>query len=212
MDKILYSFFDMLNVPINEMKEAVFEIGKVFGHHGLSAACQTYLLHKIEQNYGVFNLDPSLGFRDSYYGKAISESRIPSQIKQGTTSNVSVKIKRDFKGTRLKLLIVDPDNKQLWHPDPTGYRYWDSTIVGLEYRPELKKEIQVYRRQWDFNLHSNSKVGEYRALILLCKDRIILDEVGRVSDSQDEQIIDCEERTFEVVAREKEVDDSIEGT
>jgi hypothetical protein len=91
----------MLDVPINEMKEAVFEIGKVFGHHGLSATCQGYLLNKIEKNYGISNIDPSLGFREDYYDRKITESNIPSQIKQGTTSNVSVKLKRDLRGTHL---------------------------------------------------------------------------------------------------------------
>jgi len=209
-DDVLDSLFCVLDVPINNMKEAVYVMRNVYGQPGLGLACQKYLLHKIKENYGLSNLDTSIGLREKYYAKAISETNIPAKIMAGATSDVSLRIREDINGTLLKLLVVDPDNNQLWYPDPAGYEYWNKTTI--EYRYESEKQIRVHRRRWTFNIPSNSKAGEYRALILLYKNRLIPNANGNVFDNHEALIIDLEERTFEVVNPEMDGNNVLEGT
>lgn len=210
VDHVLDSLFGVLDVPLNIMKEAVFEMIHGFGEPGLGLACQKYLLHKIKENYGLSNLDTSIGMREKYYAKAISDTKIPAKIMAGTTSDVSLRIRENTNGTLLKVLVVDPDNNQLWYPDPAGYKYWDNTTI--EFRHESKKQIRVHCRRWTFNIPSNSKAGEYRALILLYKNRLIPNANGNVFDNQEALIIDFEERTFEVVNPEMDGNNVLEGT
>lgn len=209
-DDVLDSLFCVLDVPINNMKEAVYVMRNVYGQPGLGLACQKYLLHKIKENYGLCNLDTSIGLREKYYAKAISETNIPAKIMAGATSDVSLRIREDINGTLLKLRVVDPDNNQLWYPDPAGYEYWNNTTI--EYRHESEKQIRVHYRWWTFNIPSNSKAGEYRALILLYKNRLIPNANGNVFDNYEALIIDLEERTFEVASPEMDGNNVLEGT
>ena len=85
-------------------------------------------------------------------------------------------------------------------------------ILLSSIRHESEKQIRVHCRRWTFNIPSNSKAGEYRALILLYKNRLIPNANGNVFDNHEALIIDLEERTFEVVNPEIDGNNVLEGT
>ena len=74
-----------------------------------------------------------------------------------------IRILSRYEQAYLGLLLVDPDNKQFWYPDPST---WDSnTATGT-----LGLYNRKYTRRWTFNIPSDGKIGEYKALVLLCEN------------------------------------------
>jgi hypothetical protein len=119
----------------------------------------------------------------------VLESKIPSNIKRGSTASIYAKIKRigHVQHTFLSLLIIDPDNRQLWYPNPST---WDSTRD----RGKLNLMDQEHSIKWTFSIPPDSKCGEYKALILFWADP---DSSQGIIDRR--RIVDFNEKTFEVL-------------
>lgn len=162
----------------------------------LSSDCRYLIRHKIYERYGL-----EIGIFDLELGTGhILESHIPLQIKRGSPANIFVKIVGRIKypgwdyakHAFLDLLFVDPDNNQLWFPDPST---WDSnTGTG-----KIHLKNQEYSSQWTYTIPSDSQVGEYKALILLCeKEPVRFDEDGKELGRK-RRILDFQEKILYVI-------------
>jgi hypothetical protein len=92
----------------------------------------------------------------------------------------------------MHLLLVDSRNKQLWYPDPSTRD--SDTDTG-----KLNLIHQEYSSQWTFNIPSDSKLGEYKALILLCGEDPILSNKDGKDVTTERRIIDFQEKMFYVI-------------
>lgn len=199
VDGVLSSILSVLDVPLDVLKSTIEDI-RLSTEYDLDLGpqpppegywmwefdCQYLIQHKINEKYG---------FRFELYnlrlGAAhILESKIPPQIKRGSPVNVFVKINGDTKHAFLNILVVDPDNKQLWYHDPST---WDSsTETGT-----LNLTHQEYTSKWLFTIPSDRRLGEYKALILLYEVEL-LDKELKVKINDNRHILDFEEKTFYV--------------
>lgn len=183
VENVLSSIVEVLelpNLPLNSIKEIILSLTNTsyrdrnpFAISQFEQVCQKYLLKKIKKEYGLSNLDGYLGLRWTY----IVRSTIPLQVQQGMTLTVPVEIFGNVRQTSLKLLIVDPNNKKIWHAGAIKGNQTSQLIVSMP---------------------PDCKVGQYRALILLYGHEL-MEEDGRILTTKEGMIIDFEEKIFEVV-------------
>lgn len=157
--------------------------------------CKYLIQHKINEKYGlrfdIYNLRLEAAH--------ILESKIPPQVKRGSPVDVFVKINGDTKHAFLNLLIVDPDIRQMWYPDPST---WDSsTDTGT-----LNLTHQQYSSRWTFTIPSEHKLGEYKALIILYEVEALDKDVAEklkveIKDiaKMNKHILDFQEIAFDVI-------------
>lgn len=205
VDDVLSSILNVLDVPLDVLKSTIEDIrlsteydrdlGPLSPPEGClmwEFDCQYLIQHKINEKYG---------FRFDLYNLRLGaanllESKIPPQIKRGSTVDVFVKINGDTKHAFLDLLIVDPENKQLRFPDP-------STLDSNANIGTLNLIHQEYSSKWTFAIPSGHVLGEYKALILLYqvetldKDSVeeLKVEIKGIAE-KNWYILDFQEKTF----------------
>jgi hypothetical protein len=172
VDDVLLSILKVLDVPCDILKMYIDmdryyqEIDDETGNPLFPAGgyfmdkfrlnCKYLIEHKINEKYGLEFDMYNLRLEAAH----IIESKVSPQIKRGSPVDVFVKIGGDTKNAYLNLLIVDPDNKQLWYPDPSS---WDfSTDTGT-----LNLKHQEYSSEWTITIPTDFRLGAYKALIIL---------------------------------------------
>lgn len=194
VDNLVCSLIGVLDAPCDYLKTAG-NVNLLYEHPKhpppsyfvIQNYCKLLICRKINEKYG-------LQFEKSNFKlwKAhILEGDIQTQTKRGQAATVSVKIEGETNHAFLDLLIVDPDNKQLWYPDPST---WDSnTDTG-----KLNLMYQKHCSRWTYNISTDSKLGEYKALILLYEDMTLDSKVKDIPEKKRE-ILDFEEKKFNVI-------------
>jgi hypothetical protein len=206
VDDVLLSVLKVLDVPCDVLKSTIDNIrysveyddetGNPLSPPGgyfmweFEHDCKYLIQHKINEKYGLgFEID-NLRFGTAH----ILDSKIPSQIKRGSPANVFVKINGDTKHAFLILLIVDPENKQLWYHDPSTW--YSSSDTGT-----LRLTHQEHSSRWTFTIPPDHTPGAYKALIILYEDKDIVEEL-KVKDNRttekNRKVLDFQEKSFTV--------------
>ena len=156
--------------------------------------CRYLIQYKINAKYGLtftmYNMILESG--------SIVESKISPLIKRGLPVKIFVKIMGNARNAYLDLLLVDPDNKKSWHPDPSSWDSGNDTgILNL-------KEHEEYSTEWKFTIPIDRRVGEYKALIVLSEvetlDRDRVKELGEIEGiaEKNKRVHDFQEISFTV--------------
>ena len=150
--------------------------------------CLAQIWYKMKEKYGLQSEAWGLAARG--FNDYILECNIPTQIRRGFMTTISVKIGGGENPPFLDLQIMDPDNNQLQCPDPSIWHYDpDTGKFNLE-----------------FTIPLESKLGKYNAIILLDRDikfkpyGDIKIELKDVPEKKRRQINDFQEKIFEVIA------------
>jgi hypothetical protein len=178
VDDVLLSILKVLDVPCDILKMYT-DIGRYYqeiddetgnplfpaGGYFMDVfrfTCKYLIQYKISEKYGlrfdIYNLRLESG--------RIIESKIDRIVKKGSPVHIFVKIAGFVKNAYFDLLIVDPKNKKSWYPDPSS---WDS---GND-KGTLNLEHGESSSKWAFTIPVDSRLGVYKALIVLYEVEIL---------------------------------------
>jgi hypothetical protein len=214
VDNVLMSVLKVLDLPCDILKGYTnwrtydHEIDDETGHllyppggHFMDVFwfnCRYLIQHKISEKYGLRFDMRNLELMSGLKSGRIIKFKISSQIKRGSSVNIFVKIRGDMKNAYIDLLIVDPDNKKSWHPDPSS---WDSdNDTGM-----LNLKHKEYSSEWTFTIPADSTLGEYKTLIILYEVQVLSKdmveelkaEINDISE-KNKKVLDFQETSFTV--------------
>ena len=205
LEYFLLSQFVLLDVPCDIMKSTINRISNYpqydldtlmpppDGWRILEPLCYTHTGIKLNEIYGL-----QLGALDLRLNTHIFECDIPARINRGQIATVSAKVKGTTNNAFLELRITDPANNRLVYPDPIT---WDSSTDS----GTLNLKHEEYSSKWSFTIPVDSRLGEYKALIILYEiENLDKDTIERLKVEIDgiaeknKHVLDFHEMSFTV--------------